>query len=112
MNEVTRRDFVRGGLTAGIGIGLAPELLRSAVAPQKQAAASAPAAGTDPYALVDPELLAAVKQFPFPRSPSPAKFSLPLAVCPLSRRCLLRRRSHLNGTSRSSRRAGLAAGDC
>ena len=69
MNEVTRRDFVRGGLTAGIGIGLAPELLRSAVAPQKQAAASAPAAGTDPYALVDPELLAAVKQFPFPTQP-------------------------------------------
>ena len=63
MNELTRRDFVRGGLTAGIGIGIAPELLRSAVAQQ---AAPAPAAGADPYALVDPELLAAVKQFPFP----------------------------------------------
>jgi acetyl esterase/lipase len=62
MNELTRRDFVRGGLTAGIGIGLAPELLRSAVAQQ----APARAAVADPYALVDPELLAAVKQFPFP----------------------------------------------
>ena len=61
MNELTRRDFVRGGLTAGIGIGIAPELLRSAVARQ---AAPAPAAGADPYALVDPELLAAIKQFP------------------------------------------------
>jgi acetyl esterase/lipase len=64
MNRFTRRDFVRGGLTAGIGIGLAPELLRSAVVPQVQAPARA--AGPDPYALVDPELLAAVKQFPFP----------------------------------------------
>ena len=64
MNELTRRDFVRGGLTAGIGIGVSPELLRSAIA--QQAAASAPAAGTDPYALVDPELLSAIKQFPYP----------------------------------------------
>ena len=66
--QLTRRDFVRGGLTAGIGIGLAPELLRSAVAPQSQAQAQAPApaAGADPYALVDPELLAAIKQFPYP----------------------------------------------
>jgi acetyl esterase/lipase len=62
MNELSRRDFVRGGLTAGIGIGIAPELLRSAVAAQ----APMPAAGADPYALVDPELLAAIKQFPFP----------------------------------------------
>ncbi|MGB9311117.1 MAG: alpha/beta hydrolase, partial [Candidatus Acidiferrales bacterium] len=66
MSELTRRDFVRGGLTAGIGIGLAPELLRSAVAPQAQAPAPAPAAGADPYAMVDPELLATIKQFPFP----------------------------------------------
>ncbi len=63
MNELTRRDFVRGGLTAGIGIGIAPELLRSAVARQ---APATPAPGADPYALVDPELLAAIKQFPFP----------------------------------------------
>jgi len=62
MNELTRRDFVRGGLTAGIGIGIAPELLRSAVAPQAPAAG----AGADPYAMVDPELLATIKQFPFP----------------------------------------------
>ncbi|MGB8441603.1 MAG: alpha/beta hydrolase [Candidatus Acidiferrales bacterium] len=67
MNVLTRRDFVRGGLTAGIGIGLAPELLGSAIA--QQAAATASAAGTDPYALVDPELRAAVKQFPFPTQP-------------------------------------------
>jgi acetyl esterase/lipase len=64
MNSLTRRDFVRGGLTAGIGIGIAPEVLRSAVAGQAQS--PAPAAGADPYALVDPELLAAIKQFPFP----------------------------------------------
>ncbi len=51
MNELTRRDFVRGGLTAGIGIGIAPELLRSAVARQ----ALAPEAGADPYAMVNPE---------------------------------------------------------
>jgi acetyl esterase/lipase len=66
MNELTRRDFVRGGLTAGIGISVAPgialELLRSATAQQ----APAPPAGADPYAMVDPELLAMVKQFPFP----------------------------------------------
>jgi acetyl esterase/lipase len=64
MNRFTRRDFVRSGLAAGIGIGIAPELLRSAVA--RQAPTPPPAAGADPYALVDPELLAAVKQFPFP----------------------------------------------
>ncbi|HXD01541.1 MAG TPA: alpha/beta hydrolase fold domain-containing protein, partial [Verrucomicrobiae bacterium] len=63
MNELTRRDFVRGGLTAGIGIGIAPELLRSGVA--RQAPAQAPAAA-DPYAMVDPELLDAVKKFPTP----------------------------------------------
>src|ERR1700727_1580825 len=64
MNDCTRRDFVRGGLTAGIGIGIAPELLRSAVG--RQAPAQAPAAGADPYAMVDPELLATGKQFPYP----------------------------------------------
>jgi acetyl esterase/lipase len=62
MSELTRRDFVRGGLIAGIGIGVAPELLRSAVARQSPA----PAAGADPYAMIDPELLATLKQFPFP----------------------------------------------
>ena len=62
MNELTRRDFVRCGLTAGIGIGAAPELLCSAVAGQ----ATAPAAGADPYAMVDPELLDVIKKFPFP----------------------------------------------
>ena len=61
MKEFTRRDFVRGSLTAGIGIGLAPELLHSAVAQQASTAAAA-----DPYAMVDPELLATIKQFPFP----------------------------------------------
>ena len=64
MNELTRRDFVCGGLTAGIGIGVAPELLRSAVA--RQAPAPAQAAGADPYAMVDPELLDAIKKFPYP----------------------------------------------
>jgi acetyl esterase/lipase len=64
MNSFTRRDFVRGGVAAGIGIGIAPELLRSAVA--RQAPAPAPAAAADPYAMVDPELLTAIKQFPFP----------------------------------------------
>src|ERR1700689_2803425 len=64
MNEFTRRDFVRGGLTAGIGIGLAPELLRAAVA--RQALAPATAAGADPYAIVDPEFLDTIKKFPFP----------------------------------------------
>src|SRR5271156_1209215 len=64
MNELTRRDFVRGGLAAGIGIGVAPELLRSAVA--RQANAPPPAVVADPYAMVDPELLATIKQFPFP----------------------------------------------
>src|SRR5271155_1194375 len=63
MNELTRRDFVRSSLTAGIGIGIAPELLRSAVARQLSAA---PAADADPYAMVDPELLDAVKKFPTP----------------------------------------------
>src|SRR6202008_2481347 len=62
MNELTRRDFVRGGWTAGVGIGVAPELLRSTLARQAQA----PAPGTDPYAMVDPELLDAIKKFPTP----------------------------------------------
>src|SRR5580704_1424109 len=62
MNELTRRDFVRGGLTAGIGIGIAPELLRSTAARQ----APGPAAATDPYAMVDPELLDTIKKFPYP----------------------------------------------
>jgi acetyl esterase/lipase len=62
MSELTRRDFVRGGLTAGMGIGIAPELLRSAVA--SQAPAPAPASGADPYAMVDPELLDAIKKMP------------------------------------------------
>jgi acetyl esterase/lipase len=62
MSELTRRDFVRGGLTAGMGIGIAPELLRFAVA--QQAPAPAPAAGVDPYAMVDPELLDAIKKMP------------------------------------------------
>ncbi len=66
MNRLTRRDFVRGGLTAGIGIGVAPELLRSAAAQQTAASSPAAAAGADPYAMVDPELLAAIKQFPYP----------------------------------------------
>lgn len=74
MSKFTRRDFVRGGLAAGIGIGIAPELLRAAVVPQAhaqaqtQATAQATGATADPYALVDPELLAAVKQFPYPTS--------------------------------------------
>jgi acetyl esterase/lipase len=66
MSELTRRAFVRGGLSAGIGIGVAPELLRSAVAHRAAAPAPAPAAGADPYVMVDPELLATIKQFPFP----------------------------------------------
>jgi acetyl esterase/lipase len=69
VKKVTRRDFVRSGLAAGIGIGIAPELLRGAVAVQKQAStqAKAPAAAAaDPYAMVDPELLATLKQFPYP----------------------------------------------
>jgi acetyl esterase/lipase len=67
MTELTRRDFVRGGLTAGIGLGVAPDLLRSAtVARQAQSQSPAPAVAADPYAMVDPELLATLKQFPFP----------------------------------------------
>src|SRR5271154_1323767 len=71
MHALTRRAFVRGGLTAGIGIGIAPELLRSAVSQQAAAATPSPvtAAAADPYAMVDPELLATIKQFP---SPPPA----------------------------------------
>src|SRR5271156_6975101 len=79
MHALTRRAFVRGGLTAGIGIGIAPELLRSAVSQQAAAATPSPvtAAAADPYAMVDPELLATIKQFPFP---TPAFTSETLAV--------------------------------
>jgi acetyl esterase/lipase len=77
VSNFSRRDFVRGGLAAGIGIGIAPELLRAAVVPAAQPQAQEPGqsptsspaqapAAADPYALVDPELLAAVKQFPYP----------------------------------------------
>jgi acetyl esterase/lipase len=60
MTEITRRHFVRGGLTAGIGLGMAPELLRSTFFQQSPA----PTAAANPYAMVDPELIPAIKQFP------------------------------------------------
>jgi acetyl esterase/lipase len=58
MSEITRRDFVLSGLTAGIAASVVPENLRAAMPLDSTSAI------TDPYALVDPELRPALNAFP------------------------------------------------
>jgi acetyl esterase/lipase len=74
---ITRRNFVKNGLAAGIGLGLAPSFLRAGAMHQPPAApvsrlplqksiqAAAVQAPAPPgYAVVDPELVPALKTFP------------------------------------------------
>lgn len=61
-NQLTRRDFVIRTAGFGLAIGLAPAATQ---AEAEQASRSEPSPGiADPYSLVDPELLPALKQFP------------------------------------------------
>jgi acetyl esterase/lipase len=61
-NQLTRRDFAIRTAGIGLALGLAPA---ATLAEPEQASRSetSPAVG-DPYSLVDPELLPALKQFP------------------------------------------------
>ena len=61
-NQLTRRDFAIRTAGFGLAMGLAPAATR---AEAEQASRSEPSpAIADPYSLVDPELLPALKQFP------------------------------------------------
>lgn len=61
-NQLTRRDFAIRTAGFGLAMGLAPA---ATLAEAAQASRSEPSpAIADPYALVDPELLPALKQFP------------------------------------------------
>ncbi len=60
MTEISRRNFVRESLAAGIGLGILPGLLPPAAIQNSQVSA----APDDPYAMVDPELLPAIKSHP------------------------------------------------
>lgn len=56
-----RRQFMKDALGASVALGVAPSFLIASDSAPKPAAASA---STDPYHLVDPELVAAVKALP------------------------------------------------
>jgi hypothetical protein len=61
-NQLTRRDFAIRIAGFGLALGLAPA---ATLAEAEQASRSkTPPAVADPYSLVDPELLPALKQFP------------------------------------------------
>ena len=61
-NQLTRRDFAIRTAGFGLAIGLAPA---ATLAEAEQASRSEPSpAIADPYSVVDPELLPALKQFP------------------------------------------------
>src|SRR6266540_1940127 len=61
-NQLTRRDFAIRTAGFGLALGLAPA---ATLAEFEQASRSATSpAVADPYSLVDPELLPALKQFP------------------------------------------------
>jgi acetyl esterase/lipase len=60
MAELTRREFVYGGMCVGIGLRMAPSMLQSSGV-EKTLAATATA---NPYALVDPELVPPLKMMP------------------------------------------------
>ncbi|MGA8489245.1 MAG: alpha/beta hydrolase [Terriglobales bacterium] len=61
-NQLTRRDFAMRTAGFGLAMGLAPAVTL-AEAEQASSSESSPAVA-DPYSLVDPELLPALKQFP------------------------------------------------
>jgi acetyl esterase/lipase len=58
MRELNRRDFVQRAVAAGIGLGTAPALFGT---PALQSPSSQQKASADPYAMVDPELVPALK---------------------------------------------------
>jgi acetyl esterase/lipase len=61
-HPLTRRDFAMRAAGLGLAMGFAPA---ATLAEGEQASRSEPSpAGADPYALVDPELLSVLKQFP------------------------------------------------
>src|ERR1700684_1327488 len=61
-NQLTRRDFAIRTAGFGLALGLTPA---ATLAEAQQASRSEPSpAVADPYSLVDPELLPALKQFP------------------------------------------------
>src|SRR5258708_8447192 len=61
-NQLTRRDFAIRSAGFGLALGLTPA---AALAEAEQASRSETSpAVADPYSLVDPELLPALKQFP------------------------------------------------
>jgi hypothetical protein len=61
-NQPTRRDFAIRSAGCGLALGLAPA---ATLAEAEQASRAEPSpAVADPYSLVDPELLPALKQFP------------------------------------------------
>src|ERR1700729_1226727 len=61
-NQLTRRDFAIRTAGFGLAMGLAPAAML-AEAEQASRSETSPAVA-DPYSLVDPELLPALKQFP------------------------------------------------
>jgi acetyl esterase/lipase len=58
--EKSRREFLRNTLSSGIALGISPSLL--AAQPTRHSLATD--APTDPYAVVDPELVSALKALP------------------------------------------------
>src|SRR5437588_9656625 len=59
--ENGRRDFLRNTLASGIALGISPSLLKAQPPPPIAPFTGAPA---DPYAIVDPELVPALKALP------------------------------------------------
>lgn len=64
MRQKNRREFLRGTLTSGIALGLAPAILSAQSAQQSALQVPPPVAENDLYNFVDPELLPALKSIP------------------------------------------------
>jgi acetyl esterase/lipase len=61
LSETSRREFLQSTLRSGIALGLSPSLLSRRPTRSTPLASDAP---TDPYAVVDPELVPALKALP------------------------------------------------
>jgi len=66
MTGINRREFVRDAVGAGVALGLKPSVLRTT-----RQHGTTTAVATDPYSLVDPELLATIKALPKPTQGTP-----------------------------------------
>jgi acetyl esterase/lipase len=64
MQQKNRREFLRGALTSGIVLGLAPAVASAQSVQQPSAQALLPGGENDLYGYVDPELLPALKSIP------------------------------------------------